>query len=99
MTAPKYVNSYPRQLIEFVMSFEQNQGALTTVAFADSKLARTVRSELWGLRNAIRREKREAEFPYFMSSRIYLRKHEIAIVSADQLPYAVALGELNTSKQ
>lgn len=92
MSKPKRVSSYPRQLIELVLKFEEGGGAEYVVYGLGAGVAHQVRSELYGLRKAMEKAGESSSYPFFMSARMYLRDDALVIVGADELPYAKLLG-------
>jgi hypothetical protein len=94
MSKPKRVESYPSQLFELVLRFEQGGGKELVIAGLRPTTARGIRGELYGLRTAIEKAGRAEEFPHFMSARLYVNGGSVKLVSADELPYAKQLGTI-----
>lgn len=94
MSKSRRFESYPSQLIELVLKFEEGMGEPYIIHGLANGMAHRVRAELYGLRRAIERDGRGLEFPAFMSARLYVRGDDLAIMSADKLDWAIELGTI-----
>lgn len=97
MPSPRRLSTYPRQLLEFIARYEAGDDSVPSIlTFPDLQTARAFQRELYGVRAAMEREGAHADHPKLFAARVYTRKTdngaEVAVVSADSLPYAQALG-------
>jgi hypothetical protein len=90
MSRSKQVSKYPQQFLTLAAEFEgEKRRRVKTVSCGDEREAKRLRLDLYGFQGAIRAEGMQADYPHFLTVRMFVKGRVLRLMHADETAKAL----------